>query len=99
MINSRHFSDLQNVIDFDALQEWCENYFQNVMSFVTAFTGRMKPEEAIARINEIPIDEMVAEVLENELEAVRTKAAETLRALLTEELESYRAYAASPGGQ
>lgn len=93
MINDRKFSDLNDTIDFNRVEEWCEEYFQTTLAMLNVFFGKLALADVIERLRTIPVAEMAAEQLENELDDVKKFAAEKMQDLLASEIEYYKAYA------
>lgn len=93
MINDRKFSDLQDNIDFNRVEEWCEEYFQTTLAMLNVFFGKLDLADVIERLKTVPVADMATEQLENELDEVKKFAADKMQLLLASEIEYYQAYA------
>lgn len=92
MLNNRKFSDLNDNINFELVEEWCEEYFQNTLGMLNAFFAKLAPAEVIERLKTVPFADMAVEQLEDEIDEVREYAIRKMNALAASELEYYEAY-------
>ncbi|MGE5372825.1 MAG: hypothetical protein ACM3QZ_12620 [Solirubrobacterales bacterium] len=93
MIKNYRFSDLQGTINHDALEEWAESYFQSLMGLLNTFFNKVDPAVVAERLEAVPVEDLVKEQLEDELEPVQARAIELVRELLADEVDYYKAYA------
>lgn len=92
MMHQKRFSDLNDNINFEELEEWCERYFNNVMQIMNAFFATCNPQEVLERLRLISFESLIEEELEQELEEVRRFALKRLAELLATEIMYYEAY-------
>jgi len=86
------FNSINGIPDQNQIQEWAEDYFQNLLMMLNSFLAHASVEEAVQRMEQVPFRQLVTEALEGESEAIIKLAVEIIGEKAASELEYMRAY-------
>jgi len=92
MYKMSRFSSTGGMPDELEVESWAEGYFQNIVTLLNSFFTQVEPKEALARMEIIPFDKMVADELEGESEEIINIAVAKIKELMQIEFEFMRAY-------
>lgn len=76
----------------EQVEEWAETYFYNLMTILNSFLSHVDVAEAVARLKSIPFNELVAQELEGEDQAVLTIAVTKVCELAEAEISFQESY-------
>jgi hypothetical protein len=74
------------------IEQWTDSFFQNMLNLLNSFFCRLDVAEAIARMELIPFEQLVADELEGEKPEIISIAVARVKELAEIEIEFMRAY-------
>ncbi|HQA08613.1 MAG TPA: hypothetical protein PLM20_10445 [Syntrophomonadaceae bacterium] len=92
MMQISKFEHVDGIPVEEQVEEWVETYFHNLMTILNSFLSHVEITEAVARLKNIPFEQLVMEELEGEDEAVLTIAVNKVRELAEAEIAFQESY-------
>jgi hypothetical protein len=81
-------------IDFQKLDQWTESFFSSLMQIFNGFFSKLKPEEALERLQGVPFRQLCRDELEGEKKEIVNYAVKKIGELAEQEIQALQAYAA-----
>lgn len=87
------FNLINGVPDSEQIEEWVENYFQNLLKMMNPFYSQIDLKDALNSIKAIRFDQLAAKELAGESPQIIEMAAKLINQMAESEIEYMEAYA------